>query len=465
MKRFVLAFLLILAACAPATPLPAATPAPTCTPGPAFTVRVHPDGPLYVGDLVSFEVFAPSGMDTAETSVQISANGQALASAEFESFGIGARSQATFYWAWDTSGLEAGAHTLDFTLPPSGPSWQETYILRPAAEVPYPEPTARWETLTTDCCVIGYITGSEAERDLETLADMADKQADKVEAIMQAEFNAPVELVFFPRVLGHGGFASDAIYISYLDQNYSGGDLEQVIHHEMVHILDHQLGGGRTSILVEGLATWLSGGHFKPEPIYPRAAALLQLDWYIPLQKLADDFYPSQHEIGYLEAAALTGYLIDTYGWETFNLVHRGSNEGEVSPSKALDAAFRQYLGRSFDEIETDFVEFLRTQTVKSTHVIDVRLTVAYYDTLRAYQQALDPSAHYLTAWLPSGAVMRERGIVADFLRRPRAPINERIEGILVQTNQALLTGDYPAVEQNLRTAQTFLEIWTSLLR
>ncbi len=134
--------------------------------------------------------------------------------------------------------------------------------------------------------------------------------------------------MLLPRLLGHGGFASREIAVSYLDRNYMAGDEATILHHEIIHILDSRLGGDlRPSALVEGLAVYLSGGHFKPEPILPRAAALLPaepgcvawsagstplppsapaegcgIDGYIPLRRLIDNFYFEQHEIGYLEA-------------------------------------------------------------------------------------------------------------------------------------------------------------------
>ena len=56
----------------------------------------------------------------------------------------------------------------------------------------------------------------------------------------------------------------------------SAGDLAVIFHHELVHYLDVRSGGDlKPSMLVEGLAVYLSGGHYKPEPLMPRLAALL----------------------------------------------------------------------------------------------------------------------------------------------------------------------------------------------
>src|SRR5689334_1271498 len=108
MRRIMLVvFLLLLTACRvpwpprALPPLPAGTPAPTFTPSPGFTVRYHPDGGLYVGDRVSIEVLSPSSFTPGDHNVRISFEGKALDESDFNPFGIGGRSQATFYWVWD----------------------------------------------------------------------------------------------------------------------------------------------------------------------------------------------------------------------------------------------------------------------------------------------------------------------------------------------------------------------------
>jgi hypothetical protein len=444
----------------PTAPLPAGTPVASPTPAVGFSIRVHPDGPLYVGDRVSFEVLAPDGFDPKDKVVLLESDGQMLGEQAFRPFGIGGRSQATFFWVWDTSGLESGSHSLTFRIRPDEFSWTETLTLLPAADVPSPEPHARWESITSDCCLIYYITGTDAQRDIETLADMADAEALRVEARFGTQFDDKIPLTFLPRVLGHGGFASDGLYVSYLDANYAGNATRQVIHHEMVHWLDAQRGGDlRPSILVEGLAVYLSNGHFKEEPILPRAATLLELDWYIPLRELTDAFYTSQHEIGYLQAAALVAYLVETYGWERFDAFYRDIHPApQATQSAALEAALDVHFGLDLDSLEAAFLDFLRAQPIDDSHRADLRLTVAFYDTLRHYQQRYDPSAYFLTAWLPDIPTMRQRGIVADLLRRPREPVNAQIEWLLIAADQDLRAGHYAQAESRLRAVMELLE-------
>jgi hypothetical protein len=171
----------------------------------------------------------------------------------------------------------------------------------------------------TNCCIIHYLSGSDAERDMPWLAAQIEEKAQQIAAKLGGTLSQKLDLDLLPRVLGQGGFTGSEVYISYSDQNYIIGDVQMIISHELVHRLDRETGGKLDStLLAEGLAVYLSGGHYKPEIIPPRAAALAQMGWYIPLDKLANEFYTSQHEIGYIEAAGFVGYLVQTYGWNAF---------------------------------------------------------------------------------------------------------------------------------------------------
>jgi len=313
----------------------------------------------------------------------------------------------------------------------------------------------------SDCCLISYITDTEAERDLAELLDIIDQQAAKVEVSLPIELEEPIPIVLLPRVLGHGGFASDELSVSYLDRNYAGGSTEMVLQHEIAHYVDSRLGGEiRPTLFVEGLAVYLSGGHFKPEPLLPRAAALLDLDWYLPLGTLLEDFYLSQHEISYLEAGALVEYMIVRWGWEAFENFYRDirpdpRNRGMLA---ALNNALASHFGLTFSRLEEDFQTALRLQELTPAFRDDVLLTVEYYNTVRRYQLALDPSAHYLAAWLPDRKEMQERGIVADYLRSPTEPVNILIETLLVAADRSLRDGNYTETARVLESINAALD-------
>jgi hypothetical protein len=432
--------------------------------GNGYEIRLHPEDGLYVGDLVSLEVIAPAGADTEDQQLSVAVNGQTIGSQAFRPYGIAGRSQATLMWAWDTRGLEAGSYDLAFSLQPgqsgSAESWHVPVLLHPAAVVPPPEPRARWETARTDCCVVHYITGTAAARDLPTLLPLMDAQARSAVARVEVAFTEPIEVVLLPRVLGHGGFASREIAVSYLDRNYASNDLAQVLHHEMVHILDRRKGGDYLpTLFTEGLAVFLSGGHYQREPLLARAAALPELGLYLPLGPLADDFYHSQHEIGYLQAGALVQFMVEEWGWDAFDAFYRGMQAPQDGrQSSAIEAGLQRELGISLGQLEARFLSELNRRPYYPDLAEDVRLTAELYDTIRDYQRALDPSAYFLTAWLPDSQEMRQRQIVADFLRHPSAPQNLALETLLVEAGQALRQGEHNQARRLIATVQARLE-------
>ena len=414
-----------------------------------FELRWHPEAGLFVGDQLSLEVIAPPGMELAGSLLEVSLAGQALGSGEFWPYGLAGRNQATLTWFWDTADLDPGHYALTFRVSPEGPAWQEIIFLHPAEALAEEFQGAAWAEARSACCVVHYVTGTAAERDLPTILQTLDRQAELAALRMSLDFIEPIPIVLLPRVLGHGGFTSREIAISYLDRNYANNDLAQVALHEMTHLLDDRLNPhSRPTLLVEGLAVYVSRGHYKPEPLLARSAALLALDRYMPLLPLADDFYPSQHEIGYMQAGALVQFLVESYGWRPFfDFYGDVELSGYPSQSAAISAALQRHFGLDFAALEQSFLAELQRRPLPPDLLDDVRLTVAYYDAVRRYQQALDPSAYFLTAWLPDPEQMRQRGIVADYLRHPESPRSIELETRLVEAGQALRQGRFPEAE------------------
>ena len=461
-------------------PLPTITPSPppsptSITPTPAssatlippyesFSVLYHPDDMLYVGDQVSIEVISPPGMDLKDASLRIQVdppNGPYLGPVNFAAWGIQGRDEATLLWAWDTRDQDPGIHTLEFSVQPQGYGWSEQISLLPARDLPQSQADAQWSSTQTQCCTVFYITNTTSARDLSILTSQIDEQARLSIDEMGANFTEPITITVLPRLLGHGGFTSSEISVSYLDRNYAANSWALVVHHEMVHTIDAHLGGDfRPTILVEGLAVYMAGGHYKPEPLMPRAATLLEddLNWYIPLKTLADDFYASQHEIGYLEGASLIEYMVDTYGLDAFLAFYRDIHtHQDESQSAAIDAALNAHFSITFSQLERDFLAALDGEIDTSAWVDDVRLTVTFFDTMRRYQHLLDPSAYFRTAWLLDNKTMRQRGIVADYLRHPHTPQNLALETLFITAS------DQMSADQYTHASQT-LEIITSVL-
>jgi hypothetical protein len=474
------------------TPAPSsipATPIPLPLSPDTYTVQFHPEDGLYVGDQVSMEVISPPGVDLKGKSLQVQLGGPQgtrLGPVSFAPFGLGNRYQATLLWAWNTQGLAPGRYDLAFSVLPSGPYWTQTILLQPAGALPPAERLAHWASVQSKCCLIYYITGTAAERDIEQIMTIADSQAADASQRMGVAITTPIVITLLPRVLGNGGFTAQDISVSYLDRNYGGNEFAIVLHHEMIHALDARLGGDlRPTILEEGLAVYMSGGHFRPEPIIADAAALLQihsplpaeaavvsatpqpgvtptpgsLGWFLPLSLLADNFYASQHETGYLEAAALVAYMVERWGWDGFNKFYRDiHNQSNGSQADAISAALSVHFAISLQDLQKDFLDRLRQSDVTPANLADVQETVALFDTMRRYQELLDPSAYFRSAWLLDNNDMRKRGIVADYLRHPSAPDNLALETMLIEANQDWQAFNYSGEEQVLGVVNAVLD-------
>lgn len=474
-----------------ATPYPTATALPTATPRPTVAptlaapatptdlyispgdVLIHPEPVLYSGDVVSFEVFAHDGGHKGLSGFPVAvylgdpAAGKELSQVRAGAYGLGGRLEATFTWVWDTTGL-VGAQTLTVVLDPTdeiqiGDEDTANNVLTvpvtllPRADEPPVEQSAHWLTSESACCVFRYISGTAAERDIVSIEAAADKAITYVEAGMGRELSSKLTFNLINRLLGHGGFAADTVTISYLDRDYAGGGLENVFRHESTHVLDRQMGGARPSVITEGLATYVAGGHFKNEPFAPRAAGLLAQKHYIPLRQLADDFYNSQHETGYLEGAAFIMYLVDTFGWDRF-VTLLGAFQPAPKDSAMLDAGLRLTYNKSLDELEADWLVYLRALPPDARWQTDIADTIDYYDTVRRYQQADDPSAYFLTAWIPDIEQAVRRDITADYSRHPAAPENIALETLLGRAGRAINEGDHATARRCLEAVNAVLE-------
>lgn len=488
------ALLLLLFACAPIPPtaLPTSTPvlpSPTCTLTPTPTptptpsdlylttddVVLYPGPDLYSGDIVTFDVIPRNlgQLNPHEVAVrvlrQIPDGAEVIAEGEVGYPAFDNVPRARLVWAWDTAGLW-GEETLTVWLDPDdriqeGDEDPENNIitftirLLPATDRSPVEVAATWATTATDCCVLHYLTDTAAERDLPIIAAMAERAVDHVQEQVGARLDNPFEIYLISRVIGHGGYAYQGLTLSYLDRHYAGHDLETVIRHEATHVVDLEMLTEWSPALVrEGLAVWVAGGHFKPEPIPQRAAALVQLGWYIPLEQLADDFYRQQHEIGYLEGAAFVAYLVEAYGWTDFLHFYSSFDSSYESAAEILDAALTETFNVGLAETERAFLRWVEEHPPTQEEARDLQVTVRLFETVRRYQEMYDPSAYFRSGWLPNPAEAEPRRIVADFLRHPRTAENIALETMLIAAEEALRAGSYDRAEVLLDGVNRVLE-------
>ncbi len=447
------------------TPPPPATPTPsptvTPTPGPLAPEDVHfyPD-PLYAGDWVSVDV-QPRLADevTDPLTLTLTLPDGTPVEAAVASQGLDGRRRARFIWAWQAP-TEAGVQALTLTLRAAAgvvATLPLTVTLRDPGTLLPPEPWARWAVTETEGVRLHYLTHSAAARDLPSLVAMAQEAYAAISAQLGPSDGA-VELYILSRVIGQGGYASSQwVAISYVDRMYAPIALETALRHELVHRLDGAIGcDAAPALLREGLAVYGAGGHYRQESLPRRAAAAIALGRDVPLATLARDFYTHQHEIGYLEAGAVMAYVVERHGRAGVGKLCRAAVAAEASDAMARVAAGVRALGYAG---LADFEAAWRASLPPpgdETEALAVELRLM--EAMRAYQRAYDPGAYFMEGIFFDPAAGEARGIVADFVRRPRTAENVTLELLLARAQEALASSR-PA------EAQRYVEATEAALR
>jgi len=446
----------------PPTEAPTALPTPTATANvpdlsiTAENVYLYPVPDIFEGDAVTFQVMAyvPETINPDDVTVHVLVDYEDVISGTLSRPNLAGNAVGLFEWAWDTTGV-AGEHLVHVILDrqdtiQAGDENQDNnqvslnVTVNDAAAQPASQRNATWVTAETDCCHVHVVSGTAAYRDLPNLLTAVETAVRQSAERIQIEPERKLDVYLIDRVIGQGGYAGHAIVVSYLDRQYASQGLHEVLVHEAVHVLDRQFAPDRITFLAEGLAVWASQGHYKPEDINRRSAALVTLDRYVPLPQLINDFYPVQHEIGYLQAAGFVSFLIESYGWPQFQAFYSDVEaEDAATLAQAMDMNLQQYFGVSLVQAEADWLDYLTQLPLDQTVVVDLETSIRYYDTMRRYQRNYDPTAYFLTAWLPYPDDLREEGNPADLTRHPQDEINITLEVMFQAADTALRQGDY----------------------
>lgn len=471
------------AATATATSVQVATPAPppSSTPAPvaanddlALTnsdVYVYPGPDVYSGDDVTFYVLAqvPDSLSPSEVEIELQVEEQLTLTSALNGRNLAGEAVGLFAWAWETEGL-TGEHTVTVTLDPDdaitvgdeNPDNNQVTLsvpVRPSRFRPPREIGASWITDATDCCVLHVISGTAAHRDLSQLRETANAAVQEAAGRLGVELQQKIDIYLIDRVIGQGGYAGSNVVVSYLDRNYAGGGLYEVLLHEAIHALDRQFAPNRIAFLAEGLAVWATGGHYKRENIDERMVALHQAGRDIPLPDLIEAFYLQQHEISYLQAAGFINYLVNTYGWERVKPFYSAvSPRDGMTLVQVMDQALQEHFGASLDQVEADWMAYLDGIPHHPDVRDDLLTTIRYYDIMRRYQLHYDPSAHFLKAWLPFPQELEERGLTAELTRRPTAALNVTLEVMLGAVDRALMAGDHRRANVILDSVERVLD-------
>jgi hypothetical protein len=322
-----------------------------------------------------------------------------------------------------------------------------TALLSPALQAmvvpPAPEPPPvdfTWALSESQHFKFYYMPGTAAERDLPRLAVLAQTALDRITTVLSMNLDGQMSIYFVPRIFWQGGaaYADKVLLISYLDRNYTGVETWTYFTHEGTHALAQDLiqpkdnGGGPDGVLVEGLAVWATGGHYRLEPLDEWAAVIAASDRYIPLSELrAGPFYDFQHEISYLEGGSFVKFLIERYGLDRFKELY-GQATGDVAHDEAL---VHSLYDSDYAGLEQEWLDYLAGLNPTPEQARTLWLTVRSFDLMRRYETELDPDARVLppkppTEWLSD--------TLKIFLGRAGAPLNVVLETALIAAQQQI---------------------------
>ncbi|MGC9334525.1 MAG: hypothetical protein ACP5JJ_10280, partial [Anaerolineae bacterium] len=168
-------------------------------------------------------------------------------------------------------------------------------------------------------------------------------------------------------------------------------------------------------------------------------------DEYLSLEDLrAGPFYDFQHETAYLEAASFTKFLIERYGLERFKELYGLATSDAVHD----DALVRELYGRSYSQLEDEWLDYLADQQPDPEQAETWALKVRSFDLMRRYQNELDPDARILPGSPPPDWTS---DTVRIFTTRRNEPVNVVVETALLAAQDRLYSGD-------LRGARTLLD-------
>jgi hypothetical protein len=152
--------------------------------------------------------------------------------------------------------------------------------------------------------------------------------------------------------------------------------------------------------------------------------------------------------------------MVERWGYSAFDAFYRDIPHPEARQSDAsvIDATLQDHFGLDLDQLEDDFQDRLAGFPYLPDLGEDVDLMVAFFDTVRRYQQQHDPNAYFLNAWLLNIAELQKNDITADYVRHPQLAANIALETLLIAARTDYEAGRFPEARLSLSAANAVLD-------
>ncbi|MGE5124315.1 MAG: hypothetical protein ACM3H7_07335 [Acidobacteriaceae bacterium] len=405
---------------------------------PAGVVRAYPGPAHYEGDRLTLEIVTGSGLEAGtEATANISLDGEK----PLVVTGTWSFDRLVLPLAVDVTGIE-GQHEVRVSNISPGPAVEATYqlLVRPASERAEQEKELKWQSRLLDCCTVYYITRTAAERDIDAISSNIQAAYRDFKAKTGASLSKRMEIYLIDRMWGNGAFGGQGeLIVSYYDRNYGPSigleGLTTLLKHEFTHAAGVDVGERGIALYNEGLAVFVAGGHYKPEPLHERGAALYQLGYYVAIGNSL-----SQHELGYLYGGALYQYIADTFGTESvWKFVQKASGP-DITVGDHLDQAVRESLDISLASLNQGFEGWLKSID-PGDQLEDLQVTLELQDLRREYQEVYAPPPQFIF------------GAASDFISHPEflptlvreadQPAHVAVELMLAEAQRYAFDGEY----------------------
>jgi hypothetical protein len=414
-------------------------------------VQAYPGPRHYAGDVLTFEVPIEGYREPPDVTVTLSLDGEAAVQVP----GQWSFNKLLVPLALDTSGM-SGAHEVRIqVVEDSTVDAVYQFDVLPSEALPENEIDAQWEILNISCCTLHYITNSAADRDLESIADHAQAAAEDFARVTGIEVLDRLDVYIVDRMWGNGAFGGGGeLLVSYTDRYYGptqdGTGLETLFRHEFTHAMSIDRTAEGFFPFNEGLAVLIAGGHFKPEPIPERGAAMLELGYEVGL-----DTFPPQHELAYLTGAVFWSYMEEAYGWDTMIEFGQSASGDRYFDPEERERIMQGILGVSSVLFEDNYLTWLSDHE-PAMQLDDLRLTVAIQDLRRRYQREYAPEPFSIFG--VSVETFGRAGYLPMLIRETNAPSNAAVELMIANTQKAIIAGDYASADALRESIQAVLD-------
>ena len=208
-------------------------------------------------------------------------------------------------------------------------------------------PYADWGTTTTEHLVLRYPPDHPFADGMEAYGARLEEALDRVRKALRVRLGAPITVYLYRDGEQGRRFTGRDLDFAEAERRAVHQRPQSTLAHELTHVVARQLGAAGDPLLGEGLAVWLDG---RPGADHHARAAALLADGAMPdIQSLLLMF--RDLDAGYPAAGSFCGWLLYTYGLETFQQLYTRRDLGTALPV---------VTGASLDELEAAWHAFIR---------------------------------------------------------------------------------------------------------